>query len=37
VFEQKRDIIFNDVEEDEWVETERKMDTLLNCVRLIKN
>jgi isochorismate synthase len=25
------------VEEDEWVETERKMDTLLNCVQLIKN
>jgi isochorismate synthase len=25
------------VEEDEWVETERKMDTLLNCVHLIKN
>ena len=25
------------VEEDEWVETERKMDTLLNCIHLIKN
>jgi isochorismate synthase len=25
------------IEEDEWLETERKMDTLLNCVHLIKN
>lgn len=25
------------VEEDEWLETERKMDTLLNCIDLIKN